>query len=323
MQTCSGKTYTLQGTNESPGVTSRSLSYLFKSATSDSASYDSFAVALSMLEIYNDAVFDLLTASSEDSQPAFGTSLRRKSLASGTCSTPGSRRSSLVSDSVTPRRKSIGRTEGRAESAARLDFRSDHSGARVVGVLLMMPRPHVAGAHMPGRASPDSMKCALFNRMSQTVSSVKMSICAHAQKIHSLLCCGFFTCTYFNQSGPSHCAYCNPTRTLVDLGAQERQVWSQGTALEVLSEGYGRRQSAAMASNRCSSRSHCLVCITLSASMQVRLHHWCISRTSQPASCMLPELIACSSVRSMLFGLQCVIFLQVCQEDLPQVIICM
>jgi hypothetical protein len=138
MQTCSGKTYTLQGTAENPGVTSHALSYLFKSATSGTAPYESFTMALSMLEIYNDAVFDLLTPSSEDSQPAFGSSLRRKTLGNGTCSTPGSRRSSLAPDSVTPRRKSIGRTEGRAESAARLDVRSDASGARAVGVCCLL-----------------------------------------------------------------------------------------------------------------------------------------------------------------------------------------
>ena len=67
-QTRSGKTYTLQGSTAAPGVTTQSLRYLFSAAASATAPYDTFAVSLSMLEVYNDAVFDLLSPSREDVQ---------------------------------------------------------------------------------------------------------------------------------------------------------------------------------------------------------------------------------------------------------------
>lgn len=71
MQTRSGKTYTLQGSKEAPGVTTRALGYLFATAAAAASPYDTFAVSLSMLEVYNDAVFDLLSPSREDLQVPF------------------------------------------------------------------------------------------------------------------------------------------------------------------------------------------------------------------------------------------------------------
>jgi hypothetical protein len=92
-------------------------------------------------------------------------------------------------------------------------------------------------------------------------------------------CCLYVNCTtsfVIHTSSPvqTSCAVAlqrtRGTPCSLSSGAHEREVWSQGMAQEVLNEGYRRRQSAAMASNRCSSRSHCLVCITVNAAWQVR-----------------------------------------------------
>lgn len=48
-------------------------------------------------------------------------------------------------------------------------------------------------------------------------------------------------------------------------GALERAAADCAEAEEILQEGYQRRSQATTASNRCSSRSHCLVCVTVSA----------------------------------------------------------
>lgn len=42
--------------------------------------------------------------------------------------------------------------------------------------------------------------------------------------------------------------------------------------MEVLEQGFARRQNAATESNRCSSRSHCLVCISVTAQIKVCCH---------------------------------------------------
>lgn len=59
MQEASGKTHTLQGTADSPGVVPRALDLLLGSAAAHPLR-DSAAVQLSMLELHNDAVHDLL-----------------------------------------------------------------------------------------------------------------------------------------------------------------------------------------------------------------------------------------------------------------------
>jgi hypothetical protein len=136
MQTRSGKTHTLQGSHADPGVTGRALSHLF-STSAQRGNLHALAVSINMLEVYNDAVNDLLT---QEGEPA-GTARRHR----------GSWSLSALSDAIPSRRSSISSEKGsrrsslaRAESdPIRLDIRSDASGARVVGVCL----PPVAVSH--------------------------------------------------------------------------------------------------------------------------------------------------------------------------------
>lgn len=65
-QTGSGKTYTMQGTQERPGINMRALHELFQLAESRSDSMR-MTVQASILEIYNDSIFDLLSASPRES----------------------------------------------------------------------------------------------------------------------------------------------------------------------------------------------------------------------------------------------------------------
>ncbi|WIA08902.1 hypothetical protein OEZ85_008321 [Tetradesmus obliquus] len=61
-QTGSGKTYTIEGPAEDPGVNSRALAELFRAAGERSTGF-SYAFSASVLEIYNEQIFDLLAGS--------------------------------------------------------------------------------------------------------------------------------------------------------------------------------------------------------------------------------------------------------------------
>ena len=117
LQTRSGKTHTLHGTKEDPGVAVRALSHVFAAATA----HASLDVSITMLEIYNDTLHDLLAeseASGSARAPESGPP-RRKSLGA-----------EVAGGGAAARRKSLG---GRGESPTRLELRSDATGARVVG----------------------------------------------------------------------------------------------------------------------------------------------------------------------------------------------
>jgi len=58
-QTGSGKTYTMEGTKENPGVNMRALNELFRVAQERAADYK-FEITVSVLEIYNESIRDLL-----------------------------------------------------------------------------------------------------------------------------------------------------------------------------------------------------------------------------------------------------------------------
>eukprot|EP00026_Physarum_polycephalum_P003420 Phypoly_transcript_03431.p1 GENE.Phypoly_transcript_03431~~Phypoly_transcript_03431.p1 ORF type:complete len:769 (+),score=259.97 Phypoly_transcript_03431:195-2309(+) len=58
-QTGSGKTYTMEGTKENPGVNLRALNELFRVAQERAADYK-FEISVSVLEIYNETIHDLL-----------------------------------------------------------------------------------------------------------------------------------------------------------------------------------------------------------------------------------------------------------------------
>jgi hypothetical protein len=72
-QTGSGKTYTIEGPAEDPGVNSRALAELFRSAEERSTGFK-YAFSASVLEIYNEQIFDLL-AGSRDSGEQEGTAI--------------------------------------------------------------------------------------------------------------------------------------------------------------------------------------------------------------------------------------------------------
>jgi kinesin family protein C2/C3 len=61
-QTGSGKTYTIEGPAEDPGVNSRALAELFRAADERSTGFQ-YAFSASVLEIYNEQIFDLLAGS--------------------------------------------------------------------------------------------------------------------------------------------------------------------------------------------------------------------------------------------------------------------
>eukprot|EP00954_Amorphochlora_amoebiformis_P021579 1347419-Amorphochlora_amoeboformis.AAC.1 len=62
-QTGSGKTYTMQGTDESPGIYYRAIQHLFD--VCQDRPNDQYVVKLSLLEIYNDKIQDLISGSNE------------------------------------------------------------------------------------------------------------------------------------------------------------------------------------------------------------------------------------------------------------------
>uniref|UniRef100_A0A158R599 Kinesin-like protein n=1 Tax=Syphacia muris TaxID=451379 RepID=A0A158R599_9BILA len=62
--TGSGKTYTMQGPPENPGINQRSLEKLFKSCAEKSEDYE-WTVSISVLEIYNEKIRDLLSKSKD------------------------------------------------------------------------------------------------------------------------------------------------------------------------------------------------------------------------------------------------------------------
>lgn len=66
-QTGSGKTYTIEGPAEDPGVNSRALAELFRSADERSTGFN-HAFSASVLEIYNEQIFDLLAGSRDSGE---------------------------------------------------------------------------------------------------------------------------------------------------------------------------------------------------------------------------------------------------------------
>lgn len=68
-QTGSGKTYTIEGPAEDPGVNSRALAELFRVAA-DRSSDIQYAFSASVLEIYNEQIFDLLAGSRDTGEGA-------------------------------------------------------------------------------------------------------------------------------------------------------------------------------------------------------------------------------------------------------------
>jgi hypothetical protein len=58
-QTCSGKTFTMQGTKEQPGVIPLTISAIFQ-LLKNRAQYLDHSMSVSYLEIYNESVNDLL-----------------------------------------------------------------------------------------------------------------------------------------------------------------------------------------------------------------------------------------------------------------------
>eukprot|EP00882_Tetradesmus_deserticola_P011657 GHRQ01012332.1.p4 GENE.GHRQ01012332.1~~GHRQ01012332.1.p4 ORF type:complete len:123 (+),score=48.19 GHRQ01012332.1:505-873(+) len=68
-QTGSGKTYTIEGPAEDPGVNSRALAELFRSADERSTGFG-YAFSASVLEIYNEQIFDLLAGSRDSGEQA-------------------------------------------------------------------------------------------------------------------------------------------------------------------------------------------------------------------------------------------------------------
>ena len=142
-QTGSGKTYTLQGTDEAPGVTTQALSHLFDTAAQPAAAYDSCTMTIAMLEIYNDAVHDLLGGGGTGS--ADGSATDRSSRGgSGTGAsepatpreTPRSARKSLRASAGADSWMGAGGRKSAAEGGCKLEVRSDASGAHAVGAHL-------------------------------------------------------------------------------------------------------------------------------------------------------------------------------------------
>lgn len=63
-QTGSGKTYTMAGSKQNPGVNIRALQKLFDIAAQRSSEHDTH-ISASYLEIYNETIFDLLSKERE------------------------------------------------------------------------------------------------------------------------------------------------------------------------------------------------------------------------------------------------------------------
>ncbi|KAK3236867.1 hypothetical protein CYMTET_53018 [Cymbomonas tetramitiformis] len=68
-QTGSGKTHTMSGSASNPGVNLRALGKLFQIAQKRSGDYDT-SISASILEIYNEGVYDLLNSSGHDKSSA-------------------------------------------------------------------------------------------------------------------------------------------------------------------------------------------------------------------------------------------------------------
>jgi kinesin family member 22 len=60
MQTRSGKTHSLEGSRSQPGIVERAVRHVFAGGDAHSADEDSILMSISMLEVYNDNVYDLL-----------------------------------------------------------------------------------------------------------------------------------------------------------------------------------------------------------------------------------------------------------------------
>ena len=77
-QTGSGKTFTMEGGNGNKGVSPRAIEELLTQVESMQQDY-TYSITLSMLEIYNETILDLLGSSnSGNSSAAGGSSLREK-----------------------------------------------------------------------------------------------------------------------------------------------------------------------------------------------------------------------------------------------------
>ncbi|KAM8966335.1 kinesin-like protein KIFC3 [Pelodytes ibericus] len=64
-QTGSGKTYTMEGTSENPGINQQAVQALYKEMEARSGLWD-YSVSLSMVEIYNEIIRDLLSKDPQD-----------------------------------------------------------------------------------------------------------------------------------------------------------------------------------------------------------------------------------------------------------------
>eukprot|EP00488_Nonionellina_sp_1-RS-2012_P001307 TRINITY_DN2095_c0_g1_i1.p1 TRINITY_DN2095_c0_g1~~TRINITY_DN2095_c0_g1_i1.p1 ORF type:complete len:170 (+),score=36.15 TRINITY_DN2095_c0_g1_i1:28-537(+) len=67
-QTGSGKTYTMEGPRENPGVNLRALKYLFKLSEERSPQFQ-YNIKLSIFEIYNEKINDLIVGAEEVLRP--------------------------------------------------------------------------------------------------------------------------------------------------------------------------------------------------------------------------------------------------------------
>jgi len=66
-QTGTGKTYTMQGPSNNPGVNNRALSSLFQTINTEYQNHD-FSLAVTLLEIYNEKIIDLMKERRHDSK---------------------------------------------------------------------------------------------------------------------------------------------------------------------------------------------------------------------------------------------------------------
>jgi len=66
-QTGTGKTYTMQGPSNNPGVNSRALALLFHTVQTEYQNHD-FSLAVTLLEIYNEKIVDLMRERTSDSK---------------------------------------------------------------------------------------------------------------------------------------------------------------------------------------------------------------------------------------------------------------
>jgi len=85
--TGAGKTHTMQGNTDAPGIIPRVVQKLAAKASENSAPGQSITIATSYLEIYNERVFDLLTPPPNDDSPNVDLAIRQNSA--GEITIPG------------------------------------------------------------------------------------------------------------------------------------------------------------------------------------------------------------------------------------------